>query len=355
MSRPSLLIYKKRADEQDARKVEAAEKPTFVRYFIKYCEWMRVVNFSEMTIIGKERHLARFFAWCNDRGVEEIGEVTPVLLEQYQKHLYRYRNAKNGQPLSVVSQMGELSDMRTFFKWLARKKYLAMNPASEIDLPKLPRRLPRNVMSIAETERVLAEIDTNTAAGLRNRTMLEILYSTGVRRRELARVCVRDIDHGRGMLTVRLGKGKRDRIIPIGERALAWVDRYLEEFRSRYAVEPDTGLLFLTVRGKPVTPDQITQLASRYVKKSEITKSGACHMFRHTMATLMLEGGADIRFIQKMLGHKQLNTTDIYTHVHDRKLKEVHTAMHPGALLRPHKDRKAGEESIQGVDPASDI
>ena len=209
-----------------------------------------------------------------------------------------------------------------------------------VDLPKVPKQLPRFVLTSSETEQVLSMISPDSMIGLRNRTILETFYSTGIRRRELARLCVQDIDHERGMIIIRQGKGKKDRVIPIGERALAWVRRYLDEYRPKVVIEPDTGVLFLTLRGKAFNPGQLTAMAGRYVRKSEIEKKGACHLFRHTMATLMLECGADIRYIQRMLGHKQLNTTDIYTHVSDKKLKEVHTATHPGAALKRRRSKK---------------
>ena len=129
-------------------------------------------------------------------------------------------------------------------------------------------------------------------------------------------------------------------MIPIGDRATAWVDKYLVEVRPTLAFEPDDGTIFLTNEGEPFTPNRLTQLVRTYVDRADIGKRGACHLFRHTMATLMLEGGADTRFIQEMLGHAKLETTQIYTQVSIRKLKEIHSATHPGARLR----RAAGEE-----------
>jgi integrase/recombinase XerD len=160
-----------------------------------------------------------------------------------------------------------------------------------------------------------------------------VFYSTGVRRFELIKLKLYDVDAERGTLVVREGKGKKDRMVPIGERAAAWVAKYLEDGRPSLAVEPDDGTLFLTVEGAPFTPNRLTQMVRGYVNAAGVGKKGACHLFRHTMATLMLEGGADIRFIQQMLGHAKLETTQIYTQVSIRKLKEIHAATHPGARL----------------------
>ena len=145
------------------------------------------------------------------------------------------------------------------------------------------------------------------------------------------------MDRERATLTIRQGKGKKDRMIPIGERALAWIEKYLREARPLLAIEPDDATLFLTQYGEPFNPDALSNLARDYIAQANLGKSGSCHTFRHTMATLMLEGGADIRYIQQMLGHAELSSTEIYTHVAIRKLQQIHAATHPGATL----ERKA--------------
>ena len=180
----------------------------------------------------------------------------------------------------------------------------------------------------------MAQADPATAHGLRDRAILEVLYSTGIRRTELVNLKLYDIDAERGTLMVRQGKGKKDRMIPIGDRALAWIEKYQADVRPALASAPDDGVLFLTAQGEAFTPNRLTQLARDYVAKAELGKTGACHLFRHTMATLMLENGADIRFIQQMLGHAELSTTEIYTQVSIRALKEVHARTHPAKLER---------------------
>jgi len=134
---------------------------------------------------------------------------------------------------------------------------------------------------------------------------------------------------------VRQGKGKKDRMIPIGSRALAWIDKYVLEVRPTLARQPDDGTLFLSNQGDTFSPNRLSQMVREYVDGAQLGKSGACHLFRHTMATLMLENGADIRFIQAMLGHAELSTTQIYTQVSIRKLKEIHSLTHPARLDKP--------------------
>jgi integrase/recombinase XerD len=147
---------------------------------------------------------------------------------------------------------------------------------------------------------------------------------------------------------IRQGKGQKDRMVPIGERAIAWVDRYVAEVRSQLVVEPDPGVLFLAATGEAVGPDWLSRITHRYVDRADLGKQGSCHLLRHTMATLMLEGGADVRYIQQMLGHARLETTEVYTHVAIRQLKAVHTATHPGATLRHHRGGDPSPQELPG-------
>jgi integrase/recombinase XerD len=203
-----------------------------------------------------------------------------------------------------------------------------------LELPKLERRLPKAILSAQEAESVINQPDIGEPLGLRDRAILETLYSTGIRRQELINLLVQDVDRERGTLFVRQGKGKADRMIPIGERAVQWIDKYLNETRPELACGQDEGRLFLSQYGTAISPNGLTLLVRNYIEKAHIGKRGSCHLFRHTMATLMLENGADIRFIQAMLGHVKLDTTQIYTQVSIKKLKEIHTLTHPAKARR---------------------
>lgn len=274
----------------------------FPRLIGEFCEHMAARGYSQRTI-GNRRHMLSFLvAWLAERGITRPAEVTRPVLESYQRHLFHYRKA-SGDPLSFRSQSQRLMAVRAFYKWAARQRHVLHNPASEIELPRAERRLPRPALTAAEAELVLARPGLDDPIGVRDRAILEVFYSTGIRRAELVHLAVTDIDHERQTLLVRQGKGRKDRLLPIGERALAWVRRYLAEVRPRLAAGDDDGTLFLTGNGEPFGLDALTRLASGYVKASGVPKDGACHLFRHTMATLMLEGGADIRYIQAMLGH----------------------------------------------------
>jgi integrase/recombinase XerD len=194
--------------------------------------------------------------------------------------------------------------------------------------------LPKHVLNVSEVETILSRCNLADPLGVRDRAMLETFYSTGMRRSELANLKVMDLDYERGTVMVRQGKGRKDRMIPIGDRALAWIKRYLDEVRPSLVREPDDGTLFLTNLFEPFTPNRLTQLVRDYIDAAELGKRGSCHLLRHACATLMLENGADIRFIQQLLGHAELSTTQIYTQVSIQKLKQVHAATHPARLDR---------------------
>jgi integrase/recombinase XerD len=300
-------------------------------YVARYIEWLRVHNYAEPTVRSREVYLGYFLVWCAERGLSTPRSITKPILERYQRSLFQHRKV-NGEPLSFRGQHTRLVPIRALFKWLCKQNYLLYNPASELELPRLEQRLPKHVLTKAEVEQVLRQPDVSEARGLRDRAILETFYSTGMRRSELMNLSLFDIDRERGTVMIRQGKGKKDRMIPIGDRAARWIDRYQTQVRPGLAISRGNTTLFLTGTGEAFTPNRLTQLVRGYVQAADIGKTGSCHLFRHTCATLMLENGADIRYIQALLGHAELSTTQIYTQVSIRKLKEIHTATHPAKL-----------------------
>ena len=309
-------------------------------------------GYSPATVRARRQALAVFAQWALDRGLDGPAMVFRPVLVRYQRWLFHYRKA-DGDPLTFRSQNARLLPVRALFAWCVKNGHLGANPASDLDLPKVEQRLPKAALTAAEAEAVLAVPDERTVSGLRDRVMLEVLYCTGIRRSELARLNVRDIDRDRRTLMVRQGKGKKDRLVPIHARCIAWLDTYLDQARPKLVVEPDDGTLFLTVDGTGFSLDRLTQLVRDHVKASGVAKEGACHLFRHTLATVMLEGGADIRYVQAMLGHAELSTTQIYAQVSIRALQAVHAATHPGST-KPmpssrHRDDDEPEQFISSL------
>ncbi len=315
-------------------------------------------GYAASTLDGRRRHLAQFVTWCDARGLSTPEEITPSLLEAYRLWLYHLRlddGSANGRPLTWATQANKLTAVRMLFAWATRSRRIAMNPAAEIERPRLPKRLPRAVLTVSETERVLAQPDLSTALGIRDRAILEVLYSTGIRRMELVGLDCIDIDVERGICFVREGKGKKDRLVPIGERAITWTLRYLDLVRPhlveraalRNVLGRDTQALFLSARGTRLRATKLTDRLHQYLVNAKIEKPGSVHIFRHTMATLMHDAGADIRDLQEILGHAQLSTTEIYTHVAIERLKAIHTRTHPAHVV--HEDGEPNDESSSRV------
>jgi integrase/recombinase XerD len=298
-----------------------------------FLEDLRVHNYAEQTALQRDKYLRMFIGWAEQRGLMRPSEITKPILERYQRHLYNHRQA-SGRPLSFRSQRLHLSILRSWFKWLTRANHILYNPASELELPRTERRLPKHILTHAEVEQVLALPEIRDPLGLRDRAILETFYSTGMRRRELAQLELYDVDCERRTIMIRQGKGKKDRLEPIGRRALAWVEKNLAEARPLLQTDHRQTALFLSSLGLPLEPESLTEYVRHYVAQADLHKTGSCHLFRHTMATLMLENGADIRFIQAMLGHAELSTTQIYTQVAIKKLQEVHEATHPAQAQR---------------------
>lgn len=320
----------------------------------EYLEAIAVRGFSPFTIRGRSAALAHLVAWLAERGVDHPAQVTKPVLDRYQRALFYHRKA-DGAPLSFRSQAAYLVPVKGLFKWLAQTNRILFNPASELVLPRIERRLPKTILNVAEVEAVLALPDVDEPLGLRDRAIMEVLYSTGMRRGELQALRLWHVDADRGVVSIEQGKGHRDRVVPIGERALVWVDRYLADARPSLVVPPDEGILFLTVEGNDLTLDHLSVRFGRYIKAAT-GKSGSCHTFRHTMATLMLEGGADIRHIQEILGHVEVSSTQIYTHVSIEALKAVHARCHPGATNARHRSpHRAPGGATNGVRDGGDV
>jgi integrase/recombinase XerD len=295
-----------------------------------YLESLRARNYSEETVIDRAQSLNSFLAWAAERDLMQASQITRPILENFQRWLWRYTKP-NGQRLGWSTQRGRLTTLKDWFRWLTRQNVILHNPASELELPRPEKRLPQEVLSASELDRLLAIPDTNDPLGIRDRAMLELFYSTGLRRTELCRLDLADLNTERRTLHVRLGKGKKDRMVPVGSRAIHWLDRYLKEVRPRLSLDTRTSALFLTGYGEAFNPDVVSRMVAAWLQQAGLKRRGCCHVLRHTCATHMLENGADIRFIQQLLGHEKLDTTAIYTEVSIKQLQEVHTRCHPSA------------------------
>jgi len=323
--------------------LDRADPEGLARLLDVYLEDMAVKNHAERTINGRRLCLAAFLRWCQERDLYKPRDVTRPVLESYQRWMHRYRK-NNGKPLGITTQRSRLVAIKEYFRWLCRQNLILHNPASELEMPRSEKKLPVVPLTEREVELILALPDLETALGLRDRTMMEVLYSTAIRRVELIRLEINSVHFERGTVVIRQGKGKKDRFVPIGERALSWIEKYLHDARPELALSHHEQTLFLSAYGDAIAPDYLTRLIADYVKRADLGRSGSCHIFRHTCATLMLENGADIRHVQQMLGHANLSTTQIYTDVSIRQLQKVHAMTHPAVARKAMADKPARQK-----------
>jgi integrase/recombinase XerD len=306
------------------------EHTAFYPYLLQYNEAMRIRNYSEKTLHRRDSDIRRFIAWCDERALQHPNEITKPMLNAYQQYLYHYRQV-NGEPLSVASRNHYIVSVKQWFKWLAQEDHLLMNPASELLIPQQRVTLPV-VLTLDEIEALMQQPEITTPYGLRDRAILELFYSTGLRRSELCNLKMQDLSLSRKTLYVREGKGGKDRLLPIGERALYWLTQYLAQVRPQLLINLHESIVFLNDYGEPFRDSKLGDKVKRFMTHAGITALGSCHLLRHAMATHMLENGAELRYIQVMLGHTDLRSTQLYTHVSIRKLQEIHAQTHPAKL-----------------------
>ena len=220
-----------------------------------------------------------------------------------------------------------LSTLRKFYAWLTRHQSLPENPCADIAAPRQGQRLPQT-LSEEETERLLENPDTSTARGLRDKAMLELVYACGLRVSELVHLLFSQLSLDAGYLRI-VGKGNKERLVPIGEQACEWLERYIKHARPQLIGQQQCNYVFVSKRGRAMTRQSFWHIVKRLALKAKINKPLSPHTLRHAFATHLLNHGADLRALQMLLGHTDLSTTQIYTHVANQRLKDLHKTHHP--------------------------
>ena len=272
------------------------------------------------SLASYRRDLTQWAAWLDIRGRTLLAaqrmDVDAWLAEQFRA------KAK------ATSIARRLSSLRRFYALQLQQATMRADPTARVRAPKLPRRLPKN-LSEDQVEALLAAPNVETSLGLRDRAMLETLYATGLRASELTGLKIAQVSLDMGVVRV-LGKGSKERLVPLGEEAIAWIKRYLKTSRTMLAAKGRSDAIFITARGGPLTRQAFWALLKRYAVKSGIPAASLSpHVLRHAFATHLLNHGADLRVVQLLLGHADITTTTIYTHVARERLKELHARHHP--------------------------
>lgn len=296
----------------------------YLKHFLHYLAVER--GLARNTLEAYERDLTSFLEYMSDKqGITTLDQVDRVHIVNYLMFL-----RESGRASSTVART--MTSIRSFFKFLVREQILAADPSIYMDTPKTDKKLPK-VMNLEEVERLLDAPQVKEPAGIRDKAMLELLYASGIRVSELVSLNVGDLNLGMGFVRC-IGKGSKERIIPLGRIALDWLDRYIQTARPKLLKDRlSEQALFVNRNGGRMTRQGFWKIIKQYGKEANIDKDITPHMLRHSFATHLLENGADLRAVQEMLGHSDISTTQIYTHVTKLRMKDVYNRTHPRAKM----------------------
>ncbi|HHV72662.1 MAG TPA: site-specific tyrosine recombinase XerD [Clostridia bacterium] len=288
-----------------------------------FCNYLNVERgLAENTIESYSRDLRQFSEYLQTMKIKSVHAVTKKDILSFLYYLQQ-----NGKATATISR--NLAALKAFFSFLVQENLLQDNPTANLESPKLKRKLPQ-VLTISEVERLLNAPDLNTPAGLRDKAMLEVLYATGVRVSELIRIKIADVNLETGFIRC-FGKGSKERIVPLGKVAIDCIRNYLDNGRTKLVKKQNIDVLFVNHHGNSLTRQGFWKIIKKYANKAQIEKEITPHTLRHSFATHLLENGADLRFVQEMLGHADISTTQIYTHITKNRITEVYQKTHPRA------------------------
>ena len=294
----------------------------------RYLDFMLAEGLAERTIQGRLAEMRCFLQFLADRDVTEPHQITRDEVEAYRLSLFRLRKP-NGDPLAVSTRYTKVSLMLRFLHFLQRTQEILVNPGRHVVQPRVPRRLLPELPTEEQVVALLESPDVTTPLGLRDRAILEVLYSSALRNKELRGLLLKDLDLARLELRIREGKGGKQRVVPLGEPAAAWLEEYIHNGRPYYLRSPENSSVFLSVRGNTLPGDALNGLVRKYTKLSGVPCHITPHILRHSCSTHMLARGADIRYLQEFLGHASPETTQLYAQADLSQLRDVHRRCHP--------------------------
>lgn len=284
---------------------------------------LRLRNYSAATLRVYREQLKRFSEWLPDALLQDLRRTTRGDIDEYQRYV-------QAEMIGPETKALRLRAVKRLFDHLTDTGRLLIHPAEHIVEIRRRQRLPRQVLSVKQVEQLLNAPDPNISLELRDRALLEVMYSTGIRVGELENVFVSEVNLAEQTLFVRQGKGNKERLVPLGSAAAEWVQRYLNEVRPTLVERrPQERVLFVVRSGRPLQQTQIREILRKYQRRCHLRKPVTPHGLRHACATHLLQAGADIRMIQQLLGHEKLDSTAIYTRVMPSDLKKVHREHHP--------------------------
>ncbi len=312
------------------------------KHIQNYLDYLKAKNYAARTLENRFFEMNFFMNWLKKKNIYALSGIKSSVILNYQAYLSRARSELTKKNYMPSTQMKKLSDIKEFFKYLVITDVLLTNPARNIIMPKDQKIIKWELLSLYNIKKILLTIDLSNPLFYRDRAIIEILYTTGMRASELCNLKIADIDYQNNYIRINSGKGNIDRVTPVCVRALEFTRNYIENFRKEYVCPQSGEYLFLSWRGKKMDKGALGQMIKLHTRKALIEKKITPHCFRVTSATHMLKNGADVRYIQQMLGHKKIDTTMQYLKLEKSELKRVHTAAHP----REKREKQRKNEEI---------
>lgn len=298
----------------------------------RYLAWLVATRYSEATLKGHSADIEWLLRYLEAHKIDRIADVTSETLADYSLCLRKQRNTRHeDRKISLAHVLHRLFTAKQFFGWLMGQMVILVNPAEDLELPSLPATLPQTILTQKEAQRLMDAPELKSPIGYRDKALLEVVYSTGVRVSELFKLKVTDFDFKNRTLFVKEGKGGKDRVLPLPMIAAGYLKEYIERVRPKFvkALKHDDGIIFLTYTGSSLCINSMTNVFKRTTKAAGIDKRVTAMVLRHSIASHLLENGMDIRYIQEFMGHEKLSTTQIYSKVTLDGLRKMYNKFHP--------------------------
>ena len=294
----------------------------------RYRQQLEILNFSPRTVTGRLVHLRRFAAFLGQQNIAEAATITSGTVADHQRDLF-YLPTSRGTARSVSYQNQAMHTLRSFFRFLKTEGYVAQDVAESLPLARTPHTLPRTILTPEEARKVIETPDTSCLLGYRDRTILETLYATGIRKSELMNLTANDVNLEEGVLRINGGKFNKDRVVPLTRLACSFLETYLKAIRPALLQGRVSDRVFISQRAAPLSKNALGELVEKYARIAGVNKHVTCHIWRHSCATHLVKNKASLRHVQELLGHRDLSTTERYLHLTIADLKEAHRQFHP--------------------------
>lgn len=306
-----------------------------MEYKEEFLQNLKAKGYRPGTLGYTELYLDHFFSYLWRHGIRQIQEVTVTTVEQYQRHIFSLTSKQTKKKLTARTIFTRLNVIKKYFHYLTAHGHLLINPAGKLAVPAIPDTLPKNILQEEELPPLLNKPALKSKIGVRDKAILELFYSTGIRRQELLNLNLYDVDLIQRIIRINKGKRQKDPVIPIGKLSAISLEKYLSQVRSQWSRSSLESALFITSQGQRLKPQTVNYTVKKYARKLYPEKKISCHSLRHSCATHLLKGGASLRVIQELLGHSSLNSTQVYTRVSPIDLKAAHKKYHPRGKGKP--------------------